>query len=518
MSLVAHAPVFAIAVPLLAAFALPLIKRLGENIRGAWILLSLGFTELLVLLLTNDVVSNGIRVYALGAKSPEATLPIADVIPVRIILEVDAISAFMATTSVSIALLAGAYSLKFMRKHGSPDKYYGLLLLLTAGMVGLVFTGDLFSMFVFLELLSISSSALIAFYIHRGEAAEAAFKYMAVSSVGAIMVLFAVGFLYSQYNLLNIAALAGALKFSFLDKVALAILVAAFAMKCGAVPLHMWIPDAYGEAPAPVSAVLVVASQTALYALFRISFTLFGGLPLIKIIAWFIILSGVLSMFVGVTMALPQSDIKRLMAYHAISQTGYMLLGIGVGLAVIQNPAALKSFGVKAMEGGIFHIINHAIYKGLLFLTAGALFYRTGTNDLNKMGGLARRMPLTAVFFLIGALAITGLPPFNGFASKLMIYESVFRFNPLLSIIAMLVSVLTLASFMKVFYSAFMGPELKEYAGVREVPKSMWVVMMVLAALTILFGLLPDKIVEWLINPAALALINRLRYVGGVLW
>lgn len=517
MSLVEHAPVLAIAVPLMAAFTLPIINRLGKNIRDAWIILSLGLTEYIILLLTRDVVSDGIRVYVLGAKSPGVTLPLTDFIPIRIILEVDAFSAFITTASVSIALLVAVYSLQFMRKYGSLDKYYGLLLLLTAAMIGLVFTGDLFSMFVFLELLSISSAALIAFHIHRGESLEAAFKYMVVSSVGALMVLFAVGFLYSQYNILNIAALADVIEYTFLDKVALTLLVAAFAMKCGAVPLHMWTPDAYGEAPAPISSILVVASQAALYALFRISFTLFGGLPLIEIIAWFIILLGVLSMFIGVTMAIHQSDIQRLMAYHAISQTGYMLLGIGVGLAVIQNPAALNSFGVKAMEGGIFHIINHALYKGLLFLTAGALIYRTGTKDLNGMGGLARRMPLTTIFFLIGALAIAGFPPFNGFASKLMIYESVFLFNPLLSVIAMLVSILTLASFMKVFHSAFMGPELKEYEGVREVPKTMLVAMMVLAALILLFGLLPDKIVEWLINPAAWALIDRLKYVGGVL-
>jgi multicomponent Na+:H+ antiporter subunit D len=124
-----------------------------------------------------------------------------------------------------------------------------------------------------------------------------------------------------------------------------------------------------------------------------------------------------------------------------------MLLGVGVGLATLGNPAALGSYGIVAMTGGIFHIMNHALYKGLLFLTAGALIYRTGTRDLNKMGGLGHNMKLTSIFYIIGALSIAGIPPFNGFSSKLLIYESVYQFNPILSIVAMIVSILTLASF-----------------------------------------------------------------------
>jgi multicomponent Na+:H+ antiporter subunit D len=305
------------------------------------------------------------------------------------------------------------------------------------------------------------------------------------------------------------------LEFTYLDTVALVLLVSAFAMKCGAVPLHMWVSDSYGEAPAPVTAVLVVASQASLYALFRICFTLFGALPMITMMGWILVVLGVLSMFIGVTMALPQHDIKRLMAYHAVSQTGYMLLGVGVGLAVIGNAAAFQAFGIKAMEGGIFHIINHAMYKGLLFLTAGAIIYRTGTKDLNKMGGLAHRMPLTAIFFLIGAFSIAGLPPFNGFASKILIYESVFLFNPMLSVIAMVVSMLTLASFVKVFHASFMGPAPKD-AKLREVPAAMLISMGILAVLIIIFGLVPDLVLDSIVNPAAAALADNMGYIGAL--
>jgi multicomponent Na+:H+ antiporter subunit D len=222
-------------------------------------------------------------------------------------------------------------------------------------------------------------------------------------------------------------------------------------------------------------------------------------------------------MVIGVTMAIPQKDVKRLLAYHAVSQTGYMLLGVGVALAVLGDPLAMAAFGQTAMEGGLFHIINHAMYKGLLFLAVGAVIYRTGVWSLNKMGGLGHNMKWTMIFFLIGALAIAGIPPFNGFASKLMIYESVFAFNPALSIIAMVVSILTLASFMKVFHSMFMGPQLPEYAEVKEVPKLMIAGMVILTVFVIGFGLVPDLVVNNLIAPAADALINNGAYITAVL-
>ncbi len=507
-----HTLALLIAVPLFAAFFTPLARRISRKFMNLWVIFSLGISEFLVLVLAKNVIKGDIQVYSLGADFPALTSP--DGFPIRIILQADAIAVFMALISVFIALLVGVYSWRFMEKEKSRDKYYTLLLMLTAGMLGLIFSGDLFTMFIFLELLSIASCGLIAFYIHKGESSEAAFKYMVISAVAGLMILFAVGLLYAQYGALNIGALAAAIDFTFLDITALAFLVAGFAMKCGAAPLHLWVADAYGEAPVPVSALLVIASQVSLYALFRICFTLFGVSSAIGIIAWLLIILGVLSMFIGVTMAILQTDIKRLIAYHSVSQVGYMLLGIGVGLALLGN---MTSYGIRAMEGGIFHIINYALYNTLLFLAAGALIYRTGVKDLNKMGGLAQAMPFTTIFFLLGSLAIAGLPPLNGFASKLLIYESVFRFNPLLSIIAILVSILTLASFIKVFYLAFLGPKPTEFKEIKEVPKSMGLVMGVLAFLVILFGLFPNIVVDNLVSPAAQSLIEQFQYISAIL-
>lgn len=262
---------------------------------------------------------------------------------------------------------------------------------------------------------------------------------------------------------------------------------------------------------------ILAASYTCMYALYRLTFTLYGGHIDTTAIGWVVIIVGVLSMFVGVMMAVHQTDIKRMMAYHAISQGGYMLLGVGVGLAVIADPAALANYGRAAINGGIFHIINHVFYKAMLFMTAEAIFFRIGMRDTNKMGGLARNMRWTAVFYVIGALAISGIPPFNGFASKLLIYQSVLRFNPILSVIAMFVSLVTLASFTKVFYSAFTGPEMPAYKEVKEVPKSMIIGMGILAACIIFFGLFPGLVVDTIVAPATEALINQASYINAVM-
>ena len=515
-----NAPALILAVPLICAFLTPLVSRISDKGRNVFVSCAILVSLALAVLLAQDVYANGARIYVFGAASAGLTLPSGMYLPVRIIYEVDGMSIFMVFITLIVALGASIYSWSATEKYTGKDRYYTLLLLMVVGMLGMELTGDIFNMFVFFEILSIASAALTAYYLD-GDSAEGGFKYLVLSAIGGLFVLLAIAILYGQYNVLNMAALAKSITFSKLDILALGILFTGFAMKAGAVPLHMMTPDAYTVAPASITAMLVAASQASLYALFRVCFSLFGK-SLIESMTYgtvgiIVIVLGVLSMFVGVTMAIPQHDVKRLMAYHAVSQTGYMLLGVGVGLAVMGDPDALNAYGRTAMEGGIFHIINHAMYKGLLFLTAGAMFYVTGTRDLNKMGGLGHKMPFTAAAFIIGALAIAGVPPMNGFASKLLIYESVYQFSPLLSIIAMVVSILTLASFVKVFHSAFMGPQLSGYKNVREVPKSMIAGMCVLAAVIIVFSLFPDWAVKTIVDPAVNALLDHAGYVSKVM-
>jgi multicomponent Na+:H+ antiporter subunit D len=516
--LVTHAPALLIMLPLIGAFTAPFIGRVSPKVRAAWVILIMTLTTLTALLLASDVFLHGTRVYVFGATAPDLTVPLdSGGVPIRIVFTVDAMSALMQVIAAVCGFAVLLYSLSADRIHSGLESYYTLFLLMITGIMGMVSSGDLFNFFVFLEILSIASAGLIAYRIDGGLAVEAALKYFVLSTIGAMMILIAIGIYYGEYNALNIAMIASRMQFTLLDQVALVLIVTALAMKCGSVPLHFWTPDAYSMAPSSITALLVVASQASLYGLFRVVLTLYNVTLNAATVGWIIIILGILSMVVGVTMAIPQKNVKRLMAYHAISQTGYMLLGVGVGLAVLGNQPLMDSFGYIAMEGGIFHIINHAMYKGLLFLTAGAIFFRIRTYNLNRMGGLGHSMKYTMVFFIIGALAIAGIPPFNGFASKLMIYESVFAFNPVLAVIAMVVSILTLASFVKVFHSIFMGPKLPEYDTVQEAPVPMLIGMGILASIVILFGLFPQAVVDGLIAPAAHALADQSGYIASVL-
>jgi multicomponent Na+:H+ antiporter subunit D len=495
-----------------------LIGKINKKMRNVWAFLAVFLSGALMYVFAWEVFQRGVDdpiIYVFGGDG--SAIPILK--NVRITFYVDGIAAFMGLIMSTVAFAAVIYSFSFVKKYTGQDKYFTLLLLVLAASFGMVCTGDVFNLFVWFEVSSVAICGLIAFRTNRGESFEGAAKYLIYSTIAGLMLLFAIGLLYGQYGHLNIKYLSAAIgadgSLLVLDKIVLGILITVFALKAGSVPMHMATPDGYSEAPAPITAMMVTASQAGLYAVFRACFTLYGGniaraveqVNLMHAAGYILVIFGLLSMFVGVTLALVQKDIKRLMAYHAISQTGYMLLGVGVGLAVFSTGenTDFTEFGRTAMTGGIFHIFNHALYKGLLFLTAGAIIYKAGTRDLNKMGGLGRDMKMTALFFIIGALAIAGIPPMNGFASKFLIYESVFKFNPIIGAIAMLVSLLTLASFVKVFYAAFMGPKNPEMKG-GEVPKSMLVGMAVLAGMIVVFSFLPSLVIGEIVDPAVTAL------------
>ena len=516
-ALTTHAPILAIAVPLTAAFLTPLIGRLGAKPRNVFVVGVLVLVELLVLVVVREVLATGIQVYTLGATASGLAVPENHVVPVRIVLEIDGLGAFLGIIAGTVALAGGLYSLSGMRGETGQDRFYTLLLLLTASMIGIQYTGDLFNLFVFLEILSISGAALAAFRTRFVDAVEGGFKYIIVSTVAALLVLLSVGIFYGQYNVLNIAAVSDAMRYTLLDKIALALLLGALLTKSGAVPSHWWVPDTYTPAPAGTSPIIYASSLTCLGAALRVVFSLYGVNMSLSAVGWLVIVAGLLSMFIGVTMALRQTDIKRLMTYHVISQEGYMLLGFGVGLTVLGDPQAVAAYGREAIAGGLFHVINNAFFKGLLLLTGEALFFALGTRSLDKMGGMGRTMKWTCAFFIIGAIAISGIPPSNGFASKLMIYEASYHLNPVLTIIALIVSIMTLASFTKVFQAAFTGPPLPEYKDVKPVPLSMKVGMGVLAAGTLFFSLFPAFVVDTIVYPATDALLNQTAYIGAVM-
>lgn len=512
--LLQHSPALIIAIPLISSFLMPLVSRLHVKLRNIFAILILGITSCFIGLLASDVLAHGPRIYIFGARN--LTLPLT-----RILFEVDSISIFMAIITIMLAMVAVIYSWSFMNEQDGLDKYYTLFLLLVTSALGMELTGDIFNFFVFLEISCITSCALIAFWISEGEALEAAFKYIVISSIGALFILFAIGIFYAQYNALNIAILANALQYTFLDKFALILFIVVLGMKAGLAPMHMWLPDAYGRAPPAVTLIIMSATLASFYGVLRVIFTLYGNVltssirfdfPLHVIIGWALITLAIISILIGVIMALIQSDFMRLIGYTAVAEIGYMFLAIGTTIAALGEP-----YATIALHGGILHVFNDALDIGLLFLVAGAIYYVTKKRSLDEISGLARTMKFTTIFFLIGLFAVAGMPPLNGFTSKFLIYESVYQLNPLLSIIAILCSIIMLAIFIKVLYAAFLGPELPELKNVKEAPKSMLLAMGFFVALAIFIGLFPNLLLDTLIKPAADALLNPAQYITTIL-
>ena len=512
--LLLHSPALIVATPLLSAFLLPLVSRIHPKVRDIFALVMLGVTSCFVGLLASDVLFNSPRIYVFGAQ--DLNVPV-----VRILFEIDSMGIFMAIITMMLAGIAVIYSWSFLHQQDGLDKYDTLLLLVVTSALGMELTGDLFNFFVFLEISCIASCALIAFWVTEGESLEAALKYIVVSSIAALFVLFAIGVFYGQYDALNIASLASLLQFTFLDKIAFVILLVSLGLKAGLAPMHMWLPDSYGRAPPSVVLIIMTATLASFYGILRVVFTLYGNvlttslrfsLPAHVIVGWVLVLLAIVSILIGVIMALMQTDLLRLIGYAAVAEIGYMMLAVGTSIAALGAP-----YATVALQGGLLHIFNDALDIGLLFLIAGAIYYATKKRSLDEIGGLARSMKFTTIFFIVGMLAVSGMPPLNGFVSKFLIYESVFQLNPLLSIIALLGSILLLAVFVNILYAAFFGPELPSLTGIKEAPRSMVLAMGFLAACAIVIGLFPNLLIDTLVQPAAGALLDHARYISMVM-
>lgn len=517
MNLHAHLPAFLIMTPILAAFLSPIAVSLGKTSRNVFLVFFSSLTLLISLFIATSTIGGESMIYVMGGESFNLTLPSGMSYPVRILLQIDAFSS-MLILCISLAMLAGAmFSIHYMERFSGWKRFLPLYFLMSTGAIGMCATGDLFNFFVFVEIASISSFGLVAFWRDKPEAIEASFKYMIVSQLASMLLLVAIGVLYGKYNAVNMAALAAFVKSGLMERIVLGLLIAVLAFKCGAFPMHAWMPDAYAEAPCGVTCLLVTVSQASFYGLIRVCYTIFPAITAGGTVAWVLIILGCMSMFFGVLMAVVQHEIKRLIGYHSISQVGYMLLAMGVGLLALGSADKIKDFGMTAMTGGLFHVMNYSVYKALLFLCAGALYYATGTRDLDKMGGLIRNMPWTAGMFAIAAAAISGIPPFNGFTSKWMIYQSSFAVHPILPAIAMVTSVLTLASFAKVFQSAFLGPAKDKFVAIREVPYGMLTGMALLTFVTLLITFFPSWFTTNFFENAAKALLNQQGYIETVM-
>jgi len=414
-----------------------------------------------------------------------------------------------------VSAAAMLFSVRYMEQYTAKPKYLSLFLLMVAGMNGVVLSGDIFNLFVFLEIASLASYALVGFGCEHEEL-EASFKYMVLGTIASIFILFAIALIYGNTGTLNMAYISKAIQNSGLNaglKFALALFIVGFGLKAALVPFHAWLPDAHPSAPAPISAMLsgVLIKSLGIYALARVIFNIFG---VSVSIGWLLIVLGLLSMVAGAFLAIGQWDIKRLMAYSSISQIGYVILGIGLGATLIARGDNL-AWASLAILGGLFHLVNHAVYKSLLFLTSGSIEMSTGTRQLKEMGGLAEKLPLTRITCTVASASIVGIPPFSGFWSKLiLIIAAVQAQFYWIAAIIVFVSLCTLIMYLKVQRYVFLGELPENLRQVKEHKGSMLVAMVFLACLCVLMGLLVlvPALRESILESAVKVLTDGVRY------
>jgi multicomponent Na+:H+ antiporter subunit D len=432
--------------------------------------------------------------------------------PLGILLVSDGLSSVMLVIINVIGLLSMIYSIKYMTTYTAKPKFYTLFLLMIAGMNGVVITGDMFNLYVFLEIASIASYALVGFGCEKDEL-EASFKYLILGGVASTAVLFGIAFLYSMTGTLNMPDLAVKIPeigHNHAMGFVMALFIMGFGLKASSVPFHAWLPDAHPSAPAPISAMLsgVLIKALGIYSIARIMFNIFGADTMVSSILMFL---GALSMLVGVFLAVGQHDFKRMLAYHSISQMGYVMMGLGLGL----NPNVPPALAALALFGGLFHMVNHAVFKSCLFLCAGSFEYRTGTKDKTEMGGLIRRMPVTSATCSIASLSISGVPPFNGFWSKLIIIVAFMKAGyPIYGILAILVAFMTMISFIRLQMNVIFGKLPEKFANIKEAPFSMTLPLVILAVLCLAIGIFYPMVDQNLISAARDALLDKAQYIS----
>ncbi len=414
-------------------------------------------------------------------------------------LRIDALSIFMATAFLIVGFAATLYSIAYVKNSDKTPFYYTLIMTLISGMMGIVFAGDLLTLYVFWELMSVSSYALVAFF-KEDYSIEAGFKFLVMSAAGSATALFGISLLYGMAGTLSFEGLSAAFSgFSSGIWVYLAAMFvfAGFGVKAAVFPLHTWLPDAYSSASAPISAILAgIVIGPGVFALVKVFFSAF--MPFQAVWAPVIAILCILTMFVGNITALVQTDLKRMLAYSSIGQAGYMLIGLAIGTQL-------------GLTGTFVQFFNHAIIKGLAFLCAGAIIYRLGTRELSEMQGVGRKMPLTAAALTLSVVALIGLPPLAGFPGELILFSSSMQANMWwLGFTLLINSVISAGFYLRIVYTVVQPAASEKIAQIKEAPVLMLMPIAALAILVVVFGLWPDSIVSFAQQAA-----NALLSLGG---
>ena len=481
-----------VAIPFLGAFLIPLVARFSSR-GAAWIpalamLANLGIS----LSLLPRVLSAPIVISISGWTAP-----------IAINFVVGPLGLGLAILISLVGVLVAVYGTGYI--HEEPkEKYHMLILTLLTGATGMVLTGDIFNLFVFFEILSLSSYALTAYNRDR-DGVEAGIKYLIQGSIGSAFILVGIGLLYGMFGTLNMADLAAKMGSGdpTLVFTALSLLVIGFGVEAAIFPLNAWLPDAHSSAPSSVSALLSgIAIETGAYAVARIVYTIFAGQRFMLVLGFL----GLVTLLMGEMAASRQrDDIKRMLAYSSVGQMGLIMLAFGMGT---QDGAF----------AALFQLVSHTLAKGLLFLAVGYMIYRAGSKRISAFAGLGRKMPLTGALIGIAVLSLVGVPPFAGFMSKLAVIKAGLELHsPTYTGIIVLVLVATVIEvgyFLRLLQVMYFG-EANDGA-VAELPLSAMIPITVLAALIIAIGVYPQMITG-VLHQAAAGLVERADYIKLVL-
>ncbi|MFH2059728.1 MAG: proton-conducting transporter membrane subunit [Pseudomonadota bacterium] len=439
----------------------------------------------------------------MGSGSDAASFKFLNVFSLN--FQIDGLSAFFLCAIFAVSLLATIYSFHYMEHEKSLIKTaanYFFFSILIVSMALVVTASSIITFMLSWEIMSLSSFFLVIYNHHLAENRKAGFLYFVFSHVGAMFIFTAFGIIY---------AYTGSFEFSALDSLpdTAKILVFIFAFigfgsKAGVFPFHVWLPHAHPAAPSHISAVMSgVMIKTGIYGIIKIYMLLNFHTPIFGSI---VLVAGVVSGIMGIIYALSQNDLKKLLAYSSVENIGIILIGMGIGMIGVSSGNQLMA--MLGFTGAFLHILNHAIFKSLLFMGAGMVLHKTGTRSIDALGGLLKNMKVTGITVIIGSLAICGLPPFNGFVGEFFIYIGAFKGVALdtsafvlssFGIISLaVIGGLALACFTKVIGIAFQGePRTKAAIDVDEKGFTMKVSMIILAGACIVIGLFP-KIIIWM--------------------
>jgi multicomponent Na+:H+ antiporter subunit D len=407
------------------------------------------------------------------------------------------------TTAVGTALLIGVLSELGELGPTELGGLASLIQLLLAALVGAALTADTVNLFVWFEVAALASYGLTGFFLERPIALEAAFKNLVLTSIAGFCVFIGAAMLYATTGALNFgqlhnAVVAGA---SAAELLAIAFLVSGFATKAGLVPFHAWLPDTHTPVPGAVSALFsALMVDLGVVALARLALQIFPDVAPLRAILTCL---GLTSAVVGSALALVQEDLKRLLAWDTVAQTGILMIGFA-------------SRTVDGVAGAVFHLVNHGLFKALLFLCAGAIVHSTGVTKLADMGGLSRRRPLLTLAFTVGALSIAGVPPFNGYASLGMIHDGLSS-QPGVLAGALLAQILTVAALGRAAYLGFYRRRADDYDHLEPTRTGMRVALIALSIGCVAFGILAKPFVQHIAGPAAAGLLDPAGYAAGAL-